>query len=168
MKIKYITLTGVFTALIFVLTAFVHIPSYTGYVHIGDAFIYLAASILPLPYAMFAGAVGAMLADVVSGFAIWAPGTLIIKAVTVFFFTAAHKNIICKRNMLALIPSAVMCIGGYYLYEGLIYGNFLTPLYGMIGNLAQAAFSSVIFIAAGSALDKAHIKEHIHTMGRTS
>ena len=48
-KVKYLVLSAMFAALIFVLTAYLHIPSHTGYTHVGDAFIYMAASYyLPL------------------------------------------------------------------------------------------------------------------------
>ena len=154
-----ITLTGVFTALIFVFTAFVHVPSYTGYVHIGDSFIYLAASILPLPYALFAGAAGAVLSDVLTGFAVWAPASLIIKSATVLFFTWKKPTFLTKRNYLALIPAAALCIGGYYIYEVMLYGNFVTPAYGMLGNLVQAVFSSVVYLIAGVTLDKMKVKQ---------
>ena len=152
-SLRYLTLTGIFTALIFVFTAFIHIPSYTGYVHIGDSFLFLAAGMLPLPYAMFAGAAGAALSDCLTGFAIWAP------SVTVLFFSRKNPRILGKRNLIALIPSAALCIGGYYLYEALLYGNYLTPAYGAIGNLVQAVFSSALFVLLGLALDKARVKE---------
>ena len=119
---------GIFTAIVFVFTAYLHIPSHTGYTHIGDGFIYLAACLLPLPYAMFVGAAGALLADCLTGFAIWAPGSVIIKTAAVLFFSRKSKNIVCLRNILALIPAWILCIGGYYLYEALITGNFVINL----------------------------------------
>ncbi len=130
-RLKRLVLTGIFTALIFVFAAFIHIPSYTGYVHIGDGFIYIVATLLPVPYAAFAAAAGAVLSDVLTGYAIWASASLVIKAVTVLFFTWRSQKILCKRNFLALIPSAVLCVGGYYIYEIILYGNAFTPLYGM-------------------------------------
>ena len=157
-KLKTLTLTGIFTALIFVFTAYIHIPSFNGYVHIGDGILYLAASLLPTPYAMFAGAVGAVLSDCLTGYAIWAPASFVIKVVTVFFFTGKGTRIIEKRNLLALLPAAALCIGGYYLYEGLIFGNFISPLYGIFGNFMQAIFSSILFVAAGLAFDKTEMK----------
>ena len=44
-KIKLMCFAGIFTAIVFVFTAYLHIPSHTGYTHVGDAFIYLAASL---------------------------------------------------------------------------------------------------------------------------
>ncbi|MBR3244384.1 MAG: TIGR04002 family protein, partial [Parasporobacterium sp.] len=156
-KIRTLTLTGVFTALILVLTAFVHIPSYTGYVHVGDAFIFLAAALLPAPYAVFAGAAGAVLSDVLTGYAMWAPASFVIKTLIVLFFSRKEKKLITKRNMLALIPSVLLTVGGYYLYEGIISGNFAAPVYGILGNVIQAVFSAALFVVIGIALDKLRI-----------
>ena len=46
-KIRRITATGLFAALIYVFTAYLHIPTGAGYTHAGDGLIYLAACILP-------------------------------------------------------------------------------------------------------------------------
>lgn len=160
-KIKLMCLAGVFTAVVYVFTAYLHIPSHTGYTHVGDGFIYLAASLLPLPYAAFVGAVGALLADCLTGFAIWAPGSVIIKTVAVLFFVRKGEKIITVRNALALIPASVVCIGGYYLYEALITGNFVSPLAGIPGYITQSVLSSILFVVLGLALDKLKTKEHI-------
>lgn len=167
-KLRTMTITGIFTALIFVFAAFIHIPSFTGYVHIGDGFLYLAACMLPMHYAMFAGGVGAAMADLLTGYAVWAPGSFVIKILTVLFFTSKAPKILAKRNLLGLIPAAVLCIGGYYLYEVILYGSFAAPLYGMIGNVTQAAFSSALFIIVGLTLDKARVRDRLFIGKRIS
>ena len=160
-KIKLVCLAGVFTALVYVFTAYLHIPSHTGYTHVGDGFIYLAACLLPLPYAAFVGAVGALLADCLTGFAIWAPGSVIIKAVAVLFFVRKSEKIITLRNALALLPASAVCIGGYYLYEAIITGNFVAPIAGIPGYITQSVLSSILFVVLGLALDKIKAKDHI-------
>ena len=157
-QIRLMCITGIFIAIVFVFTAYLHIPSHTGYTHVGDGFIYLAACMLPLPYAMFVGAGGALLADCLTGFAIWAPGSVIIKTVAVLFFSRKSERIINLRNLFALLPAWVVCIGGYYLYEALITGNFFVPLSGIPGYITQSVLSSVLFIAAGLAMDKLNVK----------
>jgi uncharacterized repeat protein (TIGR04002 family) len=161
-KIRLMCFAGIFTAIVFVFTAYLHIPSHTGYTHVGDGFIYLAACLLPLPYAMFVGAAGALLADCLTGFAIWAPGSIIIKTAAVLVFSRKSKNIICLRNILALIPAWAFCIGGYYLYEALIYNNFISPLGGIPTNIIQSAASSVIFIVIGLTFDKTNIRSKLN------
>lgn len=160
-KVKLMCFAGIFTAIVFVFTAYLHIPSHTGYTHVGDAFIYLAACMLPLPYAVFVGAGGALLADCLTGFAIWAPGSVIIKTAAVLFFSRKGKNIICLRNILALLPAWAFCIGGYYLYEALITRNFVAPVAGIPGYITQSVLSTVLFVITGVAMDKLDVKSKI-------
>lgn len=160
-KIKLVCFSGLLAALVLVLTAYVHVPVHTGYVHIGDAFIYLGACLLPFPYAPLVGAVGAALADCISGYALWAPGSLIIKTATVFLFSSKENKLLTLRNGLATVPAAMICIGGYYLYEALITGNFAAPVAGMPGNFIQSASSAMIFIVLAAAADKLKLKSRL-------
>ena len=158
-KIRLMCFAGIFTAIVFVFTAYLHIPSHTGYTHVGDGFIYLAACLLPLPYAVFVGAVGALLADCLTGFAVWAPASLVIKALAVVFFSCKGEKIICRRNILALIPAWLLCIGGYYLYDALITGSFLAPLAGIPGYITQSALSTALFVICGITMDKLNLRK---------
>ena len=79
--IRRLTVTAVLAALITLMTAYIcHVPvgANGGYVHFGDALIYIAAAILPLPYACAAGAIGGGMADLLTA-PVWAPATIIIK-----------------------------------------------------------------------------------------
>lgn len=163
-KTKLLTLTGLFSALIYVVTAYVHIPTGVGYTHAGDGLIYLAASILPMPYAVAASAIGGALADGLTGFVIWMPATIIIKSLTAMFFSNKTDKIICKRNVIAIIPSLLACIVGYSIYEGIIIAEKFsistialafaqTPFY-----VIQIIASSILYILLGKAFDKAKIK----------
>ena len=158
---RRICLTALMAALIYIFTAYIHVPSHTGYTHVGDGFLYLAASILPAPFAAAAGAIGAGLADLLSGYSIWAPGTVIIKALTAFCFTNKLGTIVNKRNALGILPALVLCVGGYYLYESLITGNFAAPALGIPGYLTQVALSSIVYLALGHALVRAGLKKKL-------
>ena len=157
-KTKYLCLAAVMAAIIFVFTQFFHIPSHTGYTHIGDAFVYLAGALLPWPSARCAGAVGAALADVLGGYAMWAPASVAIKALTALCFTSRKETILCRRNLVALVPAFLLCAGGYYGYEVLITGNTVAPLAGIPGYTIQVLSSAAVFLALGTLLDKIHFK----------
>ncbi len=159
-KIKYMCLSGVLVALVLVFTAYLHIPSVNGYVHVGDGFIYFAACLLPLPYAMFVGAGGAMLADCLTGYAVWAPGSAVIKALIVLCFCRKGNKILGRRNWFALLPAAVICVGGYYLYGSILAGNFVAPVADVPGNCMQAVCSSVLFAVLAASADKLKIKKY--------
>ena len=158
---RRICLTALMAAIVYVFTAYIHVPSHTGYTHVGDGFLYLAASLLPAPFAAAAGAIGAGLADLLSGYGIWAPGTVIIKVLTAFCFTSRCEKLVNKRNVLGILPALLLCVGVYYLYEALITGNFTAPALGIPGYLTQVALSSVVYLALGSALDRAGIKKKL-------
>lgn len=160
-KVRLMCTAGVFTALVFVVTAYLHIPTNNGYIHVGDGIIYFAACLLPWPYAMVVGAGGALLADCLTGFAIWAPASVVIKALTALFFTSKKDSIINLRNSLALLPATLLCAGGYYLYEALLYGNFVAPLVGIPASLIQSIASSIVFVVAGLTMDKMKIKSRL-------
>ena len=160
-RLKRMCISGIFTALVFVVTAYLHIPTYNGYVHIGDGLIFIAACLLPMPYSVFVGSVGAMLADLLTGFAVWAPGSMAIKALVAMLFTCKGKKIVSPRNTLMLIPGAVISIAGYYFYEVLITGSFVSSLSGIPGSTVQAVASSIVFVVVGLAMDRYHMKEKI-------
>lgn len=67
-QLRTMLTAALFAAAIAVTTAYIiHIPLPTGgYIHPGDALIYLAACLLPTPWAVAAAAVGAGLADLLT------------------------------------------------------------------------------------------------------
>lgn len=166
-KIKILTLTGLFSALIFVFTAYIHVPTGAGYTHAGDGLIYLAASILPTPYAIASGVIGGALADGLSGYPVWIPATILIKAVTALFFSNRNDKVLTLRNILAIIPSLIVCVVGYSLYEGIFLSGGVnkaaivaafsqTPCY-----LIQVGASTVLFLVTAAAFDKSGLKKRI-------
>lgn len=82
-KTRKLTYTGIMTALVFLATYSIRIPVpvTNGYIHPGDAAVFLAAVILGWQYGIFAAGVGSMLADIIGGYPHWAVPTLIIKSV---------------------------------------------------------------------------------------
>ena len=155
------SISVILSALVFVVTAYLHIPTYNGYVHCGDGLIFLAACVLPMPYSIIVGALGAMLADLLTGFAIWAPGSMIIKGLLALLFTCKSNKILTKRNLVMLLPAALISAAGYYLYEALITGSFIASLSGIPGSIIQAVASSILFVVAGLAMDKYNIKKKL-------
>lgn len=168
-KVKMIAVTAMFAALITVTTAFIKVPSPFGYSHAGDSMIYLAASILPAPFAIAASSIGGALADILSGYAQWAFPTAIIKAfnavpfvICMYFLRKKAKGnkIICIPNLLMLIPTTLVTVGGYFIANMLMYG-----LETAIGELAiwwlQPGVGALIFLALGTGLDSIKFKEKI-------
>lgn len=154
-------MTALFAAMIYVLTAFVHIPTQQGYIHIGDSLICLAAALLPAPYAVCAAAIGAGLSDFLSGYALWVVPTMIIKSVTVLLFTSKNQHIICRRNLFGVMLAMLVCVGGYYLAGALLYGDFAAALADIPTNIIQTVVSGVLFVVSGKTMDRLHIKNRL-------
>lgn len=162
--LKNIVITALFAAIISV-TTLIHIPIgvNSGYIHIGDCFIYLAACFLPLPYAMLAGAIGGGLADLMTA-PIWILPTIIIKALIVLPFTSKTDKFINKRNIVALFIATIITTVGYYIAEALMFGNWLAPLATLGIGLLQPIGSGILFVVVGGALDKSNIKNRLINM----
>ena len=159
--LRLLVLTAMFAALTYTFTAFLHVPTIKGYVHVGDAVIFLAAAILPTPYAAAAGAIGAGLSDALSGYFIWVPATVIIKALTAVFFTSRGEHIVSVRNILAIIPALILCVGGYGLYSGLvIYHSLAAGFADAAANAVQTTASAIVFVSIGTALDRTGVVRH--------
>ena len=142
---------------------FFHIPTgfNGGYIHLGDTLIYLAAVLLPTPYAMVAAGLGGALADTLTGGILWAIPTIIIKPTMVLFFTSKADNIICRRNILAVFIAGIVGCLGYYLAGAIISGNFIAPLITLYLELIQPLVSGIIFVVVGYSLNKIKIREKI-------
>ena len=145
---------GLFAALTALLTAVLHIPVGNGYVHCGDAVIYLAAAMLPLPYAAGAAAVGGTLADVLSGYAVYALPTFIIKAMLAAVFSAVGgTQMLEKRRILAMILCGLVSVTGYWLTAVILYGGWAAQFIETVpGNCMQAIASGIVYAVIAAAM----------------
>lgn len=161
---------ALFAALIAVMTAYVSFKTgiNDGYLHFGDSMIYIAACVLPLPYACAAAAVGGFVADMLAGAAVWAPFTAVIKALNALPFalvytlhkTQSPQKILNKTTAFMPIVSGLITIFGYFLVEGLLY-TFPSAAVSMLASLVQATGSTVIYYVFAAALDKLNFKKRI-------
>ena len=99
-RIRLLTSTAIFAAMITVMTAYIcHVPvgANGGYIHFGDSLIYIAATLLPTPYALAAAAIGGGMADLLTS-PMWAPATIIIKMIITIPFTNKTEKIVNVHN----------------------------------------------------------------------
>lgn len=159
-SLKYLTTAGIMAALITLMTAYIcHVPvgMNGGYVHFGDALIYLAAALLPRPYALAAAAIGGGLADLLTA-PMWTLPTVIIKMLLVLPFTNRGKRVITFRNVAATIPAYLITGIGYFVAEYILFENWSVFLVSMSQSLVQSVGSAIFFVVFGLALDRAKIK----------
>lgn len=169
-KIMLLTVTALFTALIIVATMIIQIPVGKGYLHFGDSLIYIAACILPAPCALFAASVGAALADLFTGFAIYAPATFIIKALNALPFILMRiylkrKNkddkILSWQICLMLVLTTLVTLFGYYVADSIIAGPDVALVSAITSGWVQPVGSLVVFVILAIALDRAQLKNKI-------
>lgn len=160
-------LAAVFAGVIAIFIAyFFHIPvnigSHSAYIHFGDAFIFLVASLLPKKYAVASAGIGGVLGDVFCGAPHWAPFTLVIKILVALCFSKNGEKILTKRNLLAIIPVMLITVLGYYIAEAIIAGNIVSPLISVWGNIVQVMGSMVIYIPLAKVAQRLEIKQIIN------
>lgn len=148
-SILKLTLGGIFAALICIATMFLQIPvSLTqGYIHIGDALILLCASLLGW-IAVPAAAVGSMLADLLSGYAVYCLPTLIIKGgVALIVVLGVKENSSLWRALIWFVLAELWMVLGYFLVEWLVMGYGLAAAASaVVPNLIQG-LSGVVLAA---------------------
>jgi len=157
-KIQKLVWASLFTALTTVATMIIlPVPSLNGYVNGGDAIIIVSAFLLGPVWGAFAAGLGAALADLVSGYLIYAPATLIIKGLMALAAGAILRNIKTKNRLfpavLGSITAEIIMVVGYFAYELLIYG-----LGGAIADIGPNCIQGGFGAIAGTALFYALIR----------
>lgn len=158
-----IVTSALIAALCTVATMIIKIPSpMGGYVNIGDSVVLLAAWILSPVYAFLSAAVGSALADVFAGYAVYVPATFVIKgimALSAFFLARAIRkrtgNLVSK--LISGIAAEIIMIGGYLLFEGVLYG-FASALTNVPANGVQGAISLVLGVLLAKVFEKTKIQ----------
>ncbi|MDY5942933.1 MAG: ECF transporter S component [Oscillospiraceae bacterium] len=141
-KLRKLVLSALLAALCCVATMVVQIPSpMQGYVNLGDCFVLLSGWMLGPWYGFAAGGIGSMLADVLLGYAHYAPGTLVIKGLMAM--TAAlilrRMNGSSAGRVLGGVAAELLMVAGYFGYASLLLGKGLAAAASIPGNLVQGA-----------------------------
>ena len=147
---KKIVFSSLFAAIVCVATFVVRIPSaLTGYIHMGDAAVLLSAYILgPLGGAMASG-IGSFLADMFSGYMVYAPWTFIVKflvALTAGFLFYKQKGKPLSIVISGILGESIM-IFGYVIADFFITKSIEVALLGIYGSMIQAAFGIIVSTA---------------------
>ena len=149
-----IVMTALFAALVCVATMVVQIPitATGGYANLGDGIILVAAFLIHPLYAVLAAGLGSMLADLLAGYAAYAPATLVIKAavalVAALIFNRFGRGKGRGKALAAMIISAILAeslmVVGYFFYEAVILGMGMAAAAGIVGNMIQGAVGIVV------------------------
>ncbi len=121
-------IAALLAALVCVATMIIKVPSpLKGYLNLGDGFVLLCGWALSPAFGFAAAGIGSALADVFSGYAVYAAPTFVIKglmALAAFYIFKSLKTVagsIAARILSGALAEVIM-ISGYYVFEGFMYG----------------------------------------------
>ena len=123
-----IVMASLLAALTCVVTMLVKVPSpLKGYVNLGDCVVLVAGWALSPFYGFLAAGLGSALADIFSGYLVYAPATFIIKGIMALIAYFGFKLL---RKKIGSLPSYIISgtvaelwmVAGYLVFEGFMYG----------------------------------------------
>lgn len=164
-KTQDLIITSMLIALIFISTAFLNfrlpIAANGGLVHMGTAMLFIASILFGPKKGALAGAIGMGLFDMIGGWLLWTPITIIARGLQgyivgkIAWFQGRKGNSIAL-NITATIVSVPFMIAIYYIGESIIYGNWITPLASIPGDIVQSVLGILIAIPICVALKKVY------------
>ena len=124
---KRLVFAAMLAALTCVATMIIKIPSpLKGYLNLGDCVVLLAGWLLSPTYGFLAAGLGSALADVFSGYVVYAPATFVIKGamalVACYGFKALNRLGNRLSRVLSGIAAEILRVLGYFVFEGFLYG----------------------------------------------
>ena len=161
-KTKRIVVASLMAALTCVATMIIKIPSpMEGYLNLGDCVVLVAGWMLSPAYGFLAAGLGSALADLLSGYAIYAPATFVIKGLMALVAFAVYK-LLQKRvgkfaaRLIGGVTAEVLMIAGYFVFEGCMYG-FGPSVVNVPANAVQGVAGIIVGLLLIKVFEKANI-----------
>ena len=160
---KKIVMAALMAALACVATMIIKIPSpLKGYLNLGDCVVLTAGWILSPIYGFLAAGLGSALADLFSGYVVYAPATFLIKGcmalIAYFGFRLLHKKVSdLPSRIISGTAAEMLMILGYFVFEGCMYG--FGP---SVVNIPANAVQGIAGLIIGIILTKVFVKSKIH------
>ena len=160
---KKIVMAALMAALACVATMIIKVPSpLKGYLNLGDCVILTAGWMLSPIYGFLAAGLGSALADLFSGYVVYAPATFLIKGcmalIAYFGFRLLHKKVSdLPSRIISGTAAEMLMILGYFVFEGCMYG--FGP---SVVNIPANAVQGIAGLIIGIILTKVFVKSKIH------
>jgi uncharacterized membrane protein len=146
-----IAVTAVFTLLIRI-----PVPATQGYINFSDVAVYFAAATFGPWVGLVAGGLGAALADVLGGYAQFAPLTLLAHGLQGLLAGLMARNARPSTLILAWLAGTVAMVGMYLLGEGFVLTGWGPALVEAPFNLLQNVVGGLVGIPLYYAVRKAY------------
>ena len=161
-NVRKIVTAAMFTALTCVATMIVIWVPFKGYINLGDCVVLLSGWLLSPLYGSLSAGIGAMLADVILGYAVYAPATFVIKGLMALAAYFTYKLLHCKIGGMASrviggVIAEVIMVAGYYMFEGFMYG-FVPSVANVPFNAIQGAAGLIVGLILVKLFEKTKIK----------
>jgi len=156
-------ITSMLVALVFVSTVFINIKlpitANGGLVHLGTAMLFIASILFGPKKGALAGAIGMGLFDLMGGWALWAPITILARGLQGYIvgkiaWANGRKGNSTAFNITATIVSIPFMVAIYYIGEGILYANWIAPLASIPGDLVQNVLGIIIAVPVCIVLKK--------------
>ena len=147
---------ALFAALTCAATMVIKIPSpLNGYLNLGDCVVIAAGCLLPPGYAFAAAGLGSALADVFSGYILYAPATFAIKGLMALIVYAVVRALRGRSGakLLGAAAAEVWMVLGYFIFEGCLYG-FAPSAVNVPANGVQGAAGLILGVLLANVLEK--------------
>lgn len=154
-KLKLLIRYAILMALTVVMTMVIHIPTVAtnGYLNLGDMVVFLAAFVLGKRGAFIVGGIGSALADLLLGYAHYAPITLVVKGLEGYIAgSLLGRDIGKRRPIIATSVAGVFMAIGYFIPELFIYGK--GAIASLPGNIMQGLLGAVTSVVLYTALKR--------------
>lgn len=161
-KTKTIAIYAIFIALTYVCTWLINIRlpfvGSGGLIHLGNVPMLVGTLVFGWKAGAIAGSFGMALFDLTSGWLLWSPFTFVIVGlmglvVGMFAEKKPIKNYVLNAIVAILLAIGIK-VGGYYIAEGILYGNWIAPVGSIPGNIIQVSVAAVIAIPVAPILKR--------------
>ncbi|MCR4717687.1 MAG: ECF transporter S component [Lachnospiraceae bacterium] len=146
-KTQKIIYGAMMSAIITVATMFIHYPTLKGYIHLGDAFVILAGVLIGPIYGGIAAGIGSMLADLLLGYAAFAPITFVVKMLAAMLAGWVFKYLKTNKDIIKLVVGGLLaCVDIvllYFVFE-IFYEGFYAALAEILPNIMQTGVGVLI------------------------
>lgn len=165
LSVTQFCITAVFMALTCIATMLIQIPIPLGYAHLGDSVILICAYFFGPVVGALAGGIGSALADLLTGFPVWALPTLLIKTlmplIACWFFSGKNyfrnntsTKIFSVRVLVGAVVTLLFMAAGYVVFGAFLYGGWAAGIASAPGLLLKAAVNLAVFLFLGTGLSK--------------
>lgn len=161
-KVRNMVLYAMGISITILLTYFFSFPAivHNGFVNLGDVSVLVCGALFGPIGGLVSGGVGSAVTDLLLGYSMYAPFTLVIKGLEGLLAGLLIKKLSNRHTFLAFILPAAVMVLGYFLAEIILYG-VEGSIVNVPGNSLQGIVCATLAILLYGMLVRAGVKKQI-------